>query len=95
LNNGYDATFGVDYFPNGDMKLVDAINLNGQPFFFHSVAAYLNSIFLDGYRYSTTEVVNLVRSAGTAYRNSVANQLAAANEAGSCPLGGGPANRYP
>jgi hypothetical protein len=74
------------------MKLIDAIRLNGQPFFFHSVAAYLNSIYVDDFQYTTSQVINLVRSAGSP-TNDNAGVFSSANEQGQCPLGGGPATR--
>jgi hypothetical protein len=88
----FDATFGVNFF-TPDMTLVDAIQLNGEPLIFHAIAAYLNSIFLDDFGYSTSQVINLVRQASGSGDRNIAGLLASANEAGSCPLGGGPATK--
>jgi hypothetical protein len=70
------------------MTLAQAIQLNGQPLIFHSIAAYLNTLYLDSFRYSTSQVINLVQQANGSGDNTIKDQLASANEAGRCPLGG-------
>jgi len=92
-NADYDSTFGVNFF-TPDLTLVEAIQLNGEPLIFHSIAAYLNSIYLSGqFGFSTSQVINLVQQANGSGDRQIAGQLSSANEAGNCPLGGGPATK--
>jgi len=74
------------------MTLIAAINLDGEPFAFHAVAAYLNSLYTPGYAYSQSEVLAIIASGNGTNWLEIKDRLAAANEAGICPLGGGAAS---
>jgi hypothetical protein len=95
-NADFDTTFGVNYF-NPDKTLLQAIQLTGQPFAFHAVAAYLSSIYITSpntFTYTTSQVIQIVRDGvNSGDINGAATLLAAANERGTCPLGGGAATR--
>jgi len=87
-NLGFDALFGINYIPNGDLRIAEAISLNGEPFVFHAIAAYLNSIYLPGFPYTTAQVITIVQNGfNSGTTQQAQNFLSSANSL-NCPLGG-------
>jgi hypothetical protein len=96
INSLYRFTFGVTSAQmtavglDPDITLLEAINSGGGGCFKllrHSVAALLSSCGLTSYTYTTAQVLTMTHDAIVNQAcEPTASELAAANEAGSCPL---------
>ena len=80
----------LDVGLNPNMSLLDALNLGGGNCYKlarHAVAALLSSCGLKYYTYTTAQVLKMTHDAiASKTCEPTASKLAAANEAGSCPL---------
>jgi hypothetical protein len=68
--------------------LVEALNLRGNGLVLQLTAAYLNSIFLPGYPYTTAQVIALAQSVNGSNTSEITSQLNLANDStgNMCPL---------
>jgi hypothetical protein len=84
----FDVTLGVSIL-NPDMSFLDTlINLRGNGLVFQLTGAYLNSVFLPGYPYTTAQIIALAQSANSENAAAITSQLNAANDGtgNMCPL---------
>jgi hypothetical protein len=83
----FDVTLGVSIL-NPDLSLLDALNLRGNGLVFQLTGAYLNSVFLPGYPYTTAQIIALAQSANSENAAAITSQLNAANDGtgNMCPL---------
>jgi len=68
--------------------LLEALNLRGNGLVFQLVGAYLNTIYLTAYPYTTAQIIALAQSVNSGNTNQITAQLNLANDSTGdmCPL---------
>jgi hypothetical protein len=71
-----------------DITLLEALNLRGNGLVFQLTGAYLNTIYLPGYPYTTQQIKDLAQSVTSDNTSAITAQLNAANDGtgNMCPL---------